>query len=278
MAAKKNYTAAEDDYDMPEEVKAVNNLTLADDPSEEVFELLAGYVDADGVVHKEFTLREMTGRDQEAVNKPDVRGNGSKAIAILLTRCVTRLGSITPKSAGLKWNDIIKNLYAGDQEYIMLQLRRISIGSEITFANICPNPDCKAKLNTVIDVNELEIIPFNGVREITFELPTGYRDRKGVLHKTGTMRRVNGYDREILTPMAKANIARAETVMLTRLCKFDDGTPIDEDVMAGLVIRDRDYLQKLLEEHNFGLKMGVQVACDQCGAEFTASLNTANFM
>lgn len=92
------------------------------------------------------------------------------------------------------------------------------------------------------------------------------------------MRRPNGLDSELLTPMAKNNIAKAETLLLTRLCKFDDGTYVDESVMASLSIKDRQYLQKLLTENQFGVDMSVFITCDQCGEEFKGSLNQSNFI
>lgn len=255
------------------------DLSLADEVEDEVFELLAGYKDKDGVTHREFTLREMTGKDEEAIHKSDTKSNGSKVVSTLLSRCVTRIGTLTPKSLGRqKWEELIKSLYTGDQDYMLIQLRKISIGEEIELNHVCPNKECKAKLNTVLSVDELEVVPFSGERVIEFELPRGYKDKKGVLHKTGTMRLPTGLDREVLTPLAKTNLAKAETVMLTRLCKFDDGAYVDEDVMGSLSIRDREYLQKLLQEHFFGVKLETEITCDSCGESFVGSFNASNFI
>lgn len=246
---------------------------------ESVFEMLAGYKDKDGVTHKEFTLREMTGKDEEAIHKSDVKSNGSKVVSVLLSRCVTRIGTLTPKSLGKnKWEELIKSLFTGDQDYMLIQLRKMSIGEEIELNHVCPNKDCKAKLHTILDVDELEVVPFSGERVIEFELPRGYKDRKGVLHKTGTLRLPTGLDREVLTPLAKTNLAKAETVMLTRLCKFDDGAYVDDDVMSSLSIRDREYLQKLLQEHFFGVKLETEITCDSCGESFMGSFNASNFI
>ena len=260
--------------------KAVSqDFNLADEEDSQVFELLAGYKDEDGVTHREFTLREITGKDEEAIHKSDTKSNGSKIVSVLLSRCVTSIGTLTPKSLGRsKWEELIRSLFTGDQDYMLIQLRKLSIGDEIEVNHVCPNKDCKAKLNTVISVDELEIVPFSGERVIEFELPRGYKDKKGVLHKTGTMRLPTGLDREVLTPLAKSNLAKAETVMLTRLCKFDDGAYVDEDVMGSLSIRDREYLQKLLQEHYFGVKLETEITCDSCGESFVGSFNASNFI
>lgn len=281
MATLKSKAKAVSDESQDLMEKAVEQgINMIDEDDSPVFEMLAGYKDKDGVVHKEFTLREMTGKDEEAIHKTDVKNNGSKVVTVLLTRCVTRIGTLTPKSVGgrQKWEEIIRSLYTGDQDYMLIQLRKISVGEEVELNHVCPNKDCKAKLHTILTLDELEVLPFDGVRDIEFELPRGYKDRKGVKHTAGVMRLPTGLDREVLTPLAKTNLAKAETVMLTRLCKFDDGAYVDEDVMSSLSIRDREYLQKLLREHFFGVKLETEVVCDSCGETFIGSFNASNFI
>ena len=281
MATLKSKVKVENDESQELMQEAVTQgINFADEEESQVFEMLAGYKDSDGVTHKEFTLREITGRDEEAIHKSDVKNNGSKVVSTLLTRCVTSIGTLTPKSVGGrdKWENIIKSLFVGDQDYMLLQLRKLSIGEEIEVNHVCPNKECKAKLKTTLHVDELEVVPFSGDRTIAFELPRGYKDKKGVLHTTGTMRLPTGLDREVLTPLAKTNLAKAETVMLTRLCKFDDGAYVDDDVMSSLSIRDREYLQKLLQEHYFGVKLETEVVCDTCGESFNGSFNASNFI
>ena len=39
----------------------------------ETFELIAGYVDKQGTLHKDFDIREMNGSDEEAISKNEVK-------------------------------------------------------------------------------------------------------------------------------------------------------------------------------------------------------------
>ena len=120
-----------------------------------------------------------------------------------------------------------------------------------------------------MSLDELAINEFDGIREMPFELPKGYRDRKGEFHKKGIMRRPNGL---------KNNLAKAETTLMTRICKFEDGTHIDESIMSGLTKRDRDYLLSVLNDHPMGVDMTVDVMCDRCGEYFKGNLNQSNFI
>lgn len=243
------------------------------------YDLVVGYLDPNGVCHDTFTLREMDGTDEEAISKGDVKSNPSRAINVLLARCCLSIGSLTKKDLGVKeWEKIIKSLYVGDQDIMILKLREISVGKEIEVVHKCPNPDCKTELRTFIDIDELDIVPFDGERTIPFTLPNGYKDSKGVVHNKGTMRLPTGYDREILVPLAKKNEGKAKTAMLVRVCTFDDGLIVTDDVMKKLVLKDRNYLQKLLSEHIFGVKLTVDVTCTNCGEEFVGNLNAVNFI
>lgn len=256
---------------------AEREINLGEDDSDEVFNMPCGYTDSDGVVHKTFTFREINGKDEEAMGKGDLKKNSSKVVSLLLSRCVTSIGTITPKSAGVKkWEEIIKSLYVGDQDYMLLMLRKISIGDEIELKHECPY--CKQRLTSIVNVDELEIIPFSGNHKIDFELPRGYKDKKGEVHKKGVMRLPTGLDREILSPLAKNNMARANTVMLTRLCNFSDGLPITDDVMSDLSTNDRRYLNSILEANIFGVKLEIEVECDSCGETFKGNFNVINFM
>lgn len=279
---KKKNPAEDNELDevlTPEEKAPVYNSTIEvnEDGESEVFEMPAGYVDDNGTMHKTFTLREMTGRDEEAISKADMKQNGAKLISTLLERCVLSIGSLTRKELGIeKWKEVIRSLFVGDQDYILIKLRELSMGGEIEVTHTCPY--CKKSMKTFLDVSELEVLPFKGLRVVPFSLPKGYRDKKGVVHRDGTMRLPTGFDREVLTPIAKKNVAQASTLMLTRLCKFDDEVYVTDDVMRDLVTRDREYLQKLLQDNLFGVNLEVDVTCAECGEDFKGNLNSVNFI
>jgi hypothetical protein len=78
------------------------------------FCLPLGLVEEDGSLHREGTMRRATGGDEiQPLRDPRVQGNPAYLIIILLSRVVTRLGSVahvTPKT--------IESLYATDLAYL----------------------------------------------------------------------------------------------------------------------------------------------------------------
>lgn len=257
--------------------KKTSDAVFEDAPSES-YDMLAGYTDEDGVIHKTFTLREMDGEDEDSVDGSNNKNNPAKMVSLLLERCVTSIGTITPKAVGWeKWRQIIQSLFAGDQDYMFVKLKELSMGTTFEFSYECPRESCRKTITTEMTTSEIPIIPYTGKSVFPFELPRGYVDKKGVEHRKGTLRLATGLDRELFTPVYMKNKARGTTLMLVRLCKFDDGYVITEDVMSKFKTKDRDYLQKLLVSNSFGLDTVYEATCPSCGKEFKTGISLQNF-
>lgn len=97
------------------------------------FILPTGYLDADGVLHREGTMRRSTAADEIIPLKdPRVQANTSYLIIILLSRVVTSLGTvsmITPK--------VIENLFVADLNYLQSLYNKINTAEYPV--NICPH-------------------------------------------------------------------------------------------------------------------------------------------
>lgn len=237
--------------------------------------LLAGYVDKDGVLHSTFTYREMNGKDEEAINKADVRSNGAKVLNTIVERCVVQIGTLTKKECGAKWGTVVRELLGGDLDYMAFKIRELSKGKEVEFNHKCPN--CGAKLTTVISTDEFNIKPFTGMSAINFTLARGYKDAKGEIHKEGVIRLPNGIDREIVTPLFKKNPSTATTMLLTRLVAFNDGALVTQNNMNEMTLRDREILEKIIKENTFGIDTSVEIVCSSCGQDISGEVGQSNF-
>ncbi|MFA7297609.1 MAG: hypothetical protein WC211_10585 [Dehalococcoidia bacterium] len=78
------------------------------------FRLPRGYVDDNGQLHREGTMRLATARDEiEPLRDPRVRENEAYLTVIVLSRVITRLGTITQVTP-----KIIESLFAYDLAYL----------------------------------------------------------------------------------------------------------------------------------------------------------------
>lgn len=279
MALKK--TNKEDMTSVVDRIEEENMRSLSDIPTDEDgvvrdIPLLAGVEYQDQLL-RTFSFREMTGRDEEAINKPDIRSNGGKLINTLLERTVIDIGGLTRKELGSsKWGELIRSMTGADLDYMAMKVRQLSKGNEITFTHTCPN--CKTKLKTIVGIDEFPIILFNGNFTYPFELPgRGYKDAKGVVHKTGTLRQLTGLDREIVFPLFRKNSASATTMLLTRLMSFDDGAVVFNDKVAEMSLRDREYLENLIKDNVFGLDTNLELTCDVCGEDISGQVGSSDF-
>ena len=105
------------------------------------FTLPLGYVDAEGNLHRDGVMRLATAADEILPLKDSrVQGNEAYLIVILLSRVLTRLGSlaqVTPK--------VIEGLYAADLAYLQELYNRINGDGHTSVAAICPK--CEARFD-----------------------------------------------------------------------------------------------------------------------------------
>ena len=233
--------------------------------------MLYGYYDEEtGILHNTFTYREMDGRDEEAINKTEVKTNGAKLANVLVERCVTEIGEFKKSEMGTKnWGMLIRKLCGGDLDYMLLKIRELSKGSTVTFTHKCPN--CGAKLITEVECSDFKKTKFSGDSVyIPFDLPRGYKDKNNIIHKKGTIRIADGFDRESITPLYAKNKAVATTKLFLRTMSLEDGTPVSEECIKRMSLRDRDYLEKLIEENSFGIGMEFEdLRCSNCNNDLS---------
>jgi len=98
------------------------------------FVLPRGYLDKNGVLHREGTMRLATARDELLpLHDERVRENGAYLSVVLLARVVTRLGTCTDIHAG-----VIENLFAYDLAFLQDLYRRINTEGHTHASVGCP--------------------------------------------------------------------------------------------------------------------------------------------
>ena len=105
--------------------------------TEFAFVLPRGYVDETGTVHREGVMRLATARDEILPQRdPRVRENESYLTVLLLSRVVTKLGTVPQVTSGT-----IEGLFASDLAFLQDLYRRINQEGHTQAAVTCP--DCK---------------------------------------------------------------------------------------------------------------------------------------
>ena len=111
--------------------------------------------------------------------------------------------------------------------------------------------------------------------EFDFELPRGYIDRNGVLHKHGTMRLATARDE--LTPLYDGRVmerpAYLTVVLLEKVVTRLGTLPVvDDEVIEHLFASDLAFLQDLYRRINQEGHTRAAVTCPNCNEHFTVNV------
>ena len=102
--------------------------------TEHMFTLPFGYQDQDGTLHRDGVMRMATAADEILpLRDPRVQANEAYLIVILLSRVITRLGTvphINPK--------VIEDLYAGDLAYLQEFYNEVNRSGAARVPAACP--------------------------------------------------------------------------------------------------------------------------------------------
>ena len=103
--------------------------------SEYAFTLPRGFVDAEGKVHRDGTMRLATARDEiEPLRQEEVRQNEAYLSVLLLARTITRIGDLTEITP-----DMVEDLFAADFDHLQRLYERINTDGEAVGVVACPS-------------------------------------------------------------------------------------------------------------------------------------------
>ncbi len=111
------------------------------------FTLPVGYLDPNGALHKQGVMRMATAMDEIIpLRDARVRSNQAYLAIVLLSRVVTRLGSLQAVST-----TIIENLFAADLAFLQSLYLSINETGKTTVTVTCPN----CQTDHEVDLTEL---------------------------------------------------------------------------------------------------------------------------
>ncbi len=111
--------------------------------------------------------------------------------------------------------------------------------------------------------------------EFPFELPKGFLDPSGTLHRQGVMRLATAYDEiaPMKDPRVQANPGYLVIILLSRvILKLGELEPINPKVVEGLFAGDLEYLQDLYRRVNGDGHNRITVSCPHCEKEYEVEI------
>lgn len=116
--------------------------------TEVAFTLPKGYVDSEGTLHREGTMRLATARDEiEPLREAQVRENEAYLTVLLLSRVITRIGEVTTVTP-----ELVEGLFAADFDHLQRLYERLNTDGEAVGSVTCPS--CSHAFE--VDLTEIE--------------------------------------------------------------------------------------------------------------------------
>ena len=239
--------------------------------------LPVGYTDDKGRVHRQAVLRKMCGKDEELLYDDTL--NSGHLVTELLKNCLVRLGELTEIDSGL-----VSQLFTADRNYLLLELRRITLGNDLHSLYNCPH--CGSSVAVVENLHEVDIRRLDEAQsseDIQVSLEDGYLDREGKTHLDLTLGLPRGIDEEAVAPMVARDPLKAQDALLLRCIKgFGTLSKVSLDaygikILRDLTIGDRRRLQTALSEELPGINLQRLVHCGPCNNSFQGVMDVSNF-
>lgn len=236
-----------------------------------------GYTDESGQVHRKAILRKMCGYDEELLYD-DTLSSGH-LVTELLSGCLVQLGEVVDVKSS-----IVSQLFTADRNYLLLELRRITLGDELNTSYHCPH--CNSHVAVVENLRDVDVRRLDAeqpLQDITVMLEDGYLDREGNNHTEIIMTLPRGSDEEFVAPLVSAQPLKAQDALLLRcIKKFGNLSKNTLEaygikILRDLTMGDRRLLQRAVSEDQPGINLQRVIQCGPCDNAFIDVMDVSNF-
>jgi hypothetical protein len=225
---------------------------LEEASQERTFFLPGGLVADGGGCARKAVLRPLSGREEEWLAQHRETPNAMR-VTRLLEACLCSLEDV-PVSAGTAGRMLV-----ADRDFLMLQLRRLTLGDNVWAIFDCPA--CEAKMDVNFQASDVPAEP-RPQKEKAYTLQIESAGRERVIR----FRLPTGNDQEAIAGM------ETEWAVLTLLdrCVLDDGgTKLNDDEAV--------MLSDAMAEHAPDVDLQLDLVCPECAHAFTADFDTTAF-
>lgn len=242
-------------------------------------ELPGGYLYREG--GQERLAREVVVSEASGASEDILGGDMAPHLKFgaLLGSCVTRVGPFTDR--GQIEGVILPELSIGDRAFLLLEVRRVTLGDKHYVIEECDNERCtdaagkRTKTLYTVDLGDVKVIPMPNPMARTYEVKVEHSRGQS----TAVCHVMAGQDE---SRIARYDTDRATLQILARLDQWDgrdvrlrpDGKNARELIAwaKGLSWDAREQLRDAYREAEGGIDTTLQLQCPLCGREFEREL------
>jgi hypothetical protein len=229
------------------------------EPHNNTVNLPGGHILFTGEVIREVQVKELTGRDEEAIAK--MSGNLYKMLNTVLLRGIESFGSERIDE------NLLDNLLTGDRDEILLGIYRATFGNEAIVPGFCDKcQDYKeVSVDLISDIKRKPLI--DPVNDRRYEV-------KSDKH-TYSMTLVTGKAQKELSTKDEITFAEIKTILLENTLVAIDGSPVfSKTQIQNLSVKDRKVLSEEIGNRTPGPQFDdIHVTCPDCDTEVVVPIS-----
>ena len=233
----------------------------------QIFDLPGGYVDDEGVTHREVELAPVTGFEEELLDSIGPSARSAHALTALLSRCLRRIGKLAPVTAAL-----VRDLLINDREFLMMKLRELTLGKDLKAMIVCRDPKCAQSMDIALNLDDLRpnVKPVDR-RVFKFEV-----DEAGETFAL-EFRLPTGADQEACAGLAADPESAINQLLARIVLRVNNNCSVDEQTIEALPSGVLKELERRIEELEPLLSIDLEAACVECGQSLVSHFDVTSF-
>jgi hypothetical protein len=228
-------------------------------PTDSTVELPGGYISPAGEVVRTAEVRELTGRDEEAIARS---GSIPRAMNTILARGVVKVGSDAATE------EVLDLLLGGDRDELLLGIYRVTFGNPAELSGYCGTCDVVKDVSVDLHTDIKRKVLVDSANDRNFTV-TG---RKGVEYDVTLP--IGKAQREMSDNLEKTGPELA-TILLTHCVEKINGMAVyDKRQILDIGASDRDLIAQEISTRISGPQFDdITVTCNDCGEEVVVPIN-----
>jgi hypothetical protein len=218
-------------------------------PSDNLVTLPGGYITPAGEVIKQVEVRELNGKDEEAIARSSSTG---KALLTILQRGTVKIGDMPVTE------EMLDGLLAGDRDAIMIGIYKATFGNTADIQGVCINENKFIDVKVDVD-HDIEIR----------KMADPYKRKFTVDCKIGPVEIVlpTGHVQKDLVNNTDKTVSELTTILLENCVITINGSPVlGKAQVQNLGISDRRTIAEALNKNAMGPVFDeIKLPCTDCG-------------
>ncbi len=246
---------------------------------EKELELEVGFQIGDSE-YKKIIIRDVIGADEEAISTSEFKNNPSAMIIELIHRCLVEVNGMEK----LPDKNKIKKLPMFVLDTIILEMRKLCVGSKYSYKETCPKKDCKTINDKFIDLDTLEYKKED--LKINLTLVRGIRVKNELL-KEAVINWPNGFIQERSLEVQDAREGDTDitgmgqflTDVVFECIETVGGQLITKEQVKNMARVDRKIItDKVMGNSSPGYVQDLKFKCSKCGGPIKHRVNGFDFL